>query len=340
MGVLYVAGLPLSIAIILIKRRHTLFGDGSDETRRVYGFLYDAYGPVAWWWEVEELLRKLFLTALVVLMDPGTPLQVTLAVLVSCWAHVLHAMYKPWRLSSKTLENRTYMVQHASLLVTTFVFLMGLLFKVEGVSSRSPTYESLSVVMLLLCIGFVAWWFYEMFSLVVAKAWRRVRGRGGRGAKPSDPSRIAGAGVGAPVSTVPGVGVTPLCEPRQQLPESSHSDDGVADAAATSDARSTGHRIADVGASFRDIGLSSGGSAVVANPMYVRRAHVAASAPAPDVGRALGYSGGSDGDASTSALSVYFQARPAGATADGRSGTRAGRVSVLGTAGGASQPPS
>ena len=45
--------------------------------------------------------------------------QVTLAVLVSGWAHVLHAMYKPWGKGS-----HMYMLQHGSLFVTSFVFLM------------------------------------------------------------------------------------------------------------------------------------------------------------------------------------------------------------------------
>jgi hypothetical protein len=183
MGALYVVGLPMSIMIILLRRRHTLFGEGSAETWRVYGFLYDSYGPVAWWWEVEELLRKLFLTALVVLMDPGSPLQVTLAVLFSGWAHVLHAMYKPWRVESTPETYPTYMVQHASLLVTSFVFLMGLLFKVEGVKSSSPVYDALSVIMLLLCIGFIVWWLYEMFSRVVLKGLSRC-GLIGGGVRP------------------------------------------------------------------------------------------------------------------------------------------------------------
>jgi hypothetical protein len=210
MGVVYVVGLPLSIAIILVVRRHKLFGDNSAETRRVYGFLYEAYGPVAWWWEVEELLRKLFLTALVVLMDPGTPLQVTLAVLFSGWAHVLHAMYKPWRLSAKASENATYMVQHASLFVTSFVFLMGLLFKVEGVSGSSPTYEALSVIMLLLCIAFVAWWCYEMFSQVFAKAYRRVLQRTGsaRGTADHQDRERKALGDVASVAATPSTGRT------------------------------------------------------------------------------------------------------------------------------------
>ena len=45
--------------------------------------------------------------------------QVTLAVLVCGWAHVLHAMYKPWGPGTVM-----YMLQHGSLFVTSFVFLM------------------------------------------------------------------------------------------------------------------------------------------------------------------------------------------------------------------------
>jgi hypothetical protein len=49
-------------------------GDGLDQD--TYGFLYLEYGPTAWWWEVEELVRKLLLSSLVVLIDAGSPLQV------------------------------------------------------------------------------------------------------------------------------------------------------------------------------------------------------------------------------------------------------------------------
>ncbi len=52
--------------------------------------------------------------------------QVTLAVMVCGWAHVLHGVYQPWGAGSPT-----YFVQHLSLFLTTFVFLMGLLFKVR-----------------------------------------------------------------------------------------------------------------------------------------------------------------------------------------------------------------
>ena len=49
------------------------------------------------------------------------------------WAHVMHAIYKPWGRSSQT-----YRVQHMSLFVTTFVFTMGLLFKVGSIRYERP----------------------------------------------------------------------------------------------------------------------------------------------------------------------------------------------------------
>jgi hypothetical protein len=153
MAVVYVVGLPASLLYILWRRRDKLFGERSVHMRATYGFLYEAYGPTAWWWEVEELIRKLLLSAVVVLIDAGSPLQVTLAVLVCGWAHVLHAIYKPWGVG-----DTKYQLQHGSLFVTSFVFLMGLLFKVNGVSTASPTYRFLSYIMLLFSSLFISAW--------------------------------------------------------------------------------------------------------------------------------------------------------------------------------------
>ncbi len=122
--------------------------------------------------------------------------QITLAVCFAGWAHVLHGVYKPWGTSSPT-----YAIQHLSLLVTTLVFLMGLLFKVlvplpnthhrhrfarshqhyrhhrhrcrnrvwqvDGVSLESPEYRSLSYVLLFLCLLFgVTWLFFMGYGVV------------------------------------------------------------------------------------------------------------------------------------------------------------------------------
>jgi hypothetical protein len=178
MGVVYMAGLPLLVLWILWRRRHKLFATDSDSkgqqllvsvTAEKYGFLYEDYGASAWWWEVEELVRKLLLSAVIVLIDEGSPLQVTLAVLISGWAHVLHAMYKPWGVGSVL-----YRLQHGALFVTSFVFLMGLLFKVRGVNTASATYGALTVISLLLCCAFVVAWLLVVLSRLLA-SWKLQR---------------------------------------------------------------------------------------------------------------------------------------------------------------------
>jgi hypothetical protein len=95
-------------------------------------------------------------------------------VLVSGWAHVLHAQYKPWGAGSVL-----YSLQHGALFVTSFVFLMGLLFKVDGVSSSSGTYTALSGIMVALCTTFMAAWLTVIVARVVS-LWRTGRSSGSR----------------------------------------------------------------------------------------------------------------------------------------------------------------
>lgn len=191
---IYTVGFPLAVLAILYRRRRHLFGPGSELNQQALGFSYLAYGPTAPFWEVEELVRKLLLSAVVVLLDAGSPLQATLAVLVSGWAHVLHATYKPW------LGSVVYYLQHGSLFVTSFVFLMGLLFKVEGVSSSSPTYTALSIIMLLVVgIYLLCWLLSVCRSVALAAHAARTRvvllaadkaGDGAASTTPRSPSRL------------------------------------------------------------------------------------------------------------------------------------------------------
>ena len=75
-------------------------------------------------------------------IGPAVCEQVTLAVLVSGWAHVLHAVYKPWGAGSIM-----YSLQHGSLFVTSFVFLMVRIdFFAHGCASRQTTVASRSGV--------------------------------------------------------------------------------------------------------------------------------------------------------------------------------------------------
>lgn len=78
---------------------------------------YTLYGTHAYLWGVEELVRKLILTSLILLFfETGSALQVTFALLVSAFAHVAHALWRPY------VSRRAYLLQHGSLAVTTLTY--------------------------------------------------------------------------------------------------------------------------------------------------------------------------------------------------------------------------
>lgn len=70
-------------------------------------------GKHAFMWDVVEIMRKLLLTSLVIFFDTGSPVQVAFALLVSAWAHVLHALYRPF------VNKTVYYLQHGSLGITS-----------------------------------------------------------------------------------------------------------------------------------------------------------------------------------------------------------------------------
>jgi hypothetical protein len=79
LGVLaYPLGIPAFFGWSLWSRRHRL--DETDVAHR-YGFLYEMYRRENYWWDVYEMLQKLFLTGVIVLIFPKSELQVVIAVL-------------------------------------------------------------------------------------------------------------------------------------------------------------------------------------------------------------------------------------------------------------------
>lgn len=150
MLLVYTLGLPAGIAGWLWSRRRSL----TDETtRQELGFLYEDYGtgPGQYLWEVEELLRKLFLTSFVLFLDAGSPFQICFALVVSAYAHVAHSLWRPY------VDRAAYLLQHLSLAVTTSVFAFGLLFKVDGLGETSAgVVNALGVVLVLLCAAVLA----------------------------------------------------------------------------------------------------------------------------------------------------------------------------------------
>ena len=59
-------------------------------------FLWDAYLPEFWYWEVVETTRRLMLTAVLSVCGPGSATQAVLAVLLSIAYIELYNAYKPF----------------------------------------------------------------------------------------------------------------------------------------------------------------------------------------------------------------------------------------------------
>jgi hypothetical protein len=132
MGCVYVVGLPVAVFGILWRERGSLFGPHSDVTRDKWGFLYEVYTPSGWFWEVEEMLRRLLLVSVVVFVDSGSVSREVVAVCVCLVAQVLHGVFKPWGPGSVA-----YVLQHGALGVTSVVFWCGLMLKCGAVRSGS-----------------------------------------------------------------------------------------------------------------------------------------------------------------------------------------------------------
>ncbi len=76
--IVYPLGIPAFFAFKLWSR-HDKLKDSNVHAR--YGFLYEMYRDENYWWDVYEMLQKLFLTGVIVLIFPGKTLQVVIVVL-------------------------------------------------------------------------------------------------------------------------------------------------------------------------------------------------------------------------------------------------------------------
>ena len=111
--VLFVIGLPSIFLTMLWCNRATL---DTERTRAWLGFLYVKYRREKWFWEEIELLRKLVLTSMVVLVRPGSILQIVAAMSVTFIWLVLLAINKPYRNQSDTyVALGMYVAQHVAL---------------------------------------------------------------------------------------------------------------------------------------------------------------------------------------------------------------------------------
>lgn len=88
--ILYPVGIPVMFFLLLKFRRNTHPWDDN------LSFLYKAYRPTYWWFEVYELVRKLFLTGLIIFVAAGTALQIAIATCVCFVSVAMHLRLQPY----------------------------------------------------------------------------------------------------------------------------------------------------------------------------------------------------------------------------------------------------
>jgi len=93
------------------------------------GAMYDGYTPRAYWWEAEELLRRLALSALIVLVPSGSSLQVATATLVAAAALALLNLVEPYQ------DPSAQRLQQLAFATTLFVFWTGMLLKTDAAAA-------------------------------------------------------------------------------------------------------------------------------------------------------------------------------------------------------------
>lgn len=158
----YTVGLPAGITYVLWRNRRRL---EEPDTKRRLAFLYVEYGSATPYGEPAELLRKLLLTSLALFFSPNDPLQLLYAILVSFAAAVGHAALKPFAHS-----RRAYWLQHLSLWATFCLFVMGLLYKVEGLDTDTPAFQALTYALVVVCGGFIL----IGFALIAVEVTRQI----------------------------------------------------------------------------------------------------------------------------------------------------------------------
>lgn len=153
------AGWPIGLFVFLWRKNRQQKLKQHNTSRRL-GHLYRHYTMDAYYWSVEESVRKLFLTSLIILFGKGSDGQLLIGIFISVLAHILHTWIRPFKYP---LLNT---LQHMALFSTWLTLLLGLALRLGAMGSGSGP-ETLSTVVLLLH------YFTIIFALlVIGTKWR------------------------------------------------------------------------------------------------------------------------------------------------------------------------
>jgi len=129
-------GLPLALGLVLVLNRKTL---RTPKVMEKYGFLYDTYILGAEYWNIQELMRRLLLTGMLLFLPGNTRLAASL--LVSISACCLLFGVKPHK------ANVIQRLEQSSFVILTFKYVGSILLVVGAADEQASVLGSVFIVL-------------------------------------------------------------------------------------------------------------------------------------------------------------------------------------------------
>ena len=158
--ILYVAGIPLGVAMALRSNLKYLYDDSTENKVKheacvsEFGTLYMQYEPRFWYWEIVVIVKKMMLTGAMTVIAPGTSLQIVIALLI-----VLINMLLVLKLAPFVDEADDWLSFLTSFQMLT-TLLGGLIMAMDTTEANSRTYtdpDSMgSLLVFVNSLGFIA----------------------------------------------------------------------------------------------------------------------------------------------------------------------------------------
>ena len=142
--VIYICGIPLLTLFVLLKNKHNF---ESEDVFERYGFIFSTYSGRCFYWEIIEIVRKLFLVGVIIFIAPGTALQIAVALAVCFLALVINEKAEPFE------DKSDHWLQSGALYQLCVMLFAGLLYKYyQDACATSGDEDQRYLVLILLII--------------------------------------------------------------------------------------------------------------------------------------------------------------------------------------------
>ena len=147
--VVYVLGVPATILSILVYNRKHLHDESSPkhaDVKYAIGGVYLQYEPEFWWFELIIISTKMLMTGALGVVEPGSPIQILLAVVVMLTYNLLVLKLSPYKASGDDV------MSFISGFGTVIITFSGLLLKLDA-NSTPQNFDSAIVDTILLFVS-------------------------------------------------------------------------------------------------------------------------------------------------------------------------------------------